>query len=231
MNKKLIVELHDVSPYYKNEFFEALKLIFEEGINKYCILLIPNYKNRYNIENDISFINLIKACKQEIILHGYKHLGKNSLKYLWATNGEGEFNKLNKNETFKRIIEGKEILKKLELETLYFVPPAWISNSSLEKILLKLGFKGIGYREEIKIFPDKKIFAPTITFSNRYLLSEISKWSSDILFRIFSKFSIIRYAIHMKDFHDNEKIKLWKKLIKKAKDRRFIYYDDIYSQS
>ncbi|AEH45463.1 deacetylase-like protein [Thermodesulfatator indicus DSM 15286] len=229
--KKIIIELHDVSPFYKNEFFEALKLIFEEEINKYCILLIPNYKNKYNIEQHVKFTNLIKACKQEIILHGYEHTGENSLKYFWATNGEGEFNKLNKKETFKRIIEGKKIFKKLELKTSYFVPPAWISNKFLESALIKHDFKGISYREKINFFSKKKIFTPTITFSNRYLLSEISKWSSEILFQLFSKFPTIRFAIHMRDFHDNEKVKLWKKLIKKAKNRRTLNYEELYGES
>ncbi|WP_022853512.1 DUF2334 domain-containing protein [Thermodesulfatator atlanticus] len=231
MEKKIIIELHDVSPFYKNELLNILRMLYEHGIKKFSILLTPNFKGRYRLDKDNSFKDLIKCSKQEIILHGLYHEGKFSLRHILATNREGEFADLSKEETRRRIVEGNKILKNCGIDTHFFVAPAWINNKYLEKILTEQKFKGIGNRWSIKIFNKKKIFSPIITLSNRNILSFLSKKSAKTLIKLYKNFETIRFAIHMQDANDSEKIILWKELIEQTEKRRLISYEDLTSES
>ncbi len=92
MEKSAIVELHDVSPYYYDEVAQAIELLAVCGIEKYSLLLVPNFWEEAPIYKHPSFVKAILSTGQELVLHGYNHKGKGirPMDLLW-TYGEGEF--------------------------------------------------------------------------------------------------------------------------------------------
>ncbi len=226
----MVIELHDVCPYYQKELLSILDMLYCCEVNKFSLLLIPNFKGTNRLDKYLDFVEFINRLDQEIIMHGCYHIGKKDIKYLLLTYGEGEFIGLDRFETFRRLDNGKEILNKVQIDVKYFVPPAWISNKFLEEELQRLNFSGVGYRWYLKDFNRFKIYSPVLTFSNRSVLSFLSKVTSSIFLKLFDIFSVIRLAIHMKDARDDEKITLWKKIIKMSNHRRMISYGELFSK-
>lgn len=231
--KRAIVEVHDVSPYYSGEFLRILSLLNTLNIEKFSLLLVPNFWNAYPLNSDLVLLKVLKGTLGEVILHGYTHQGKRfPWEWLW-TDGEGEFSRLSKEETEKRIREGQELLKAFGLESEFFVPPAWFGNPFLEKVLQERGFKGIGYRGGIKFFPKRGfLFAPVLTLSNRKVLSGMSVKLFSFGEKVLERFSLIRLAIHCADFRDREKVSLWEGALRKIRaKRRLITYGELFSAS
>jgi len=111
------------------------------------------------------------------------------------------------------------------------VPPAWIGNPWLEKVLSAFGFIGVAYRDVIKVLRnEREIPSPVLTFSNRVILSYLSIKTIPLLFNLTKKSSVIRLVLHTKDFRDRRKIILWKQILSAAKkQRRLISYEELLS--
>ncbi|MCS7279561.1 MAG: polysaccharide deacetylase family protein [Thermodesulfobacteriaceae bacterium] len=231
--KRVILELHDISPWYKKEFLQALNFLEELNLKKISLLVIPNLWNNYSLLEYQCFVNLLRDFGGEIILHGFTHLGKRKLVQMLWTDGEGEFEGLSLEETHKKVKKGKILLENLGFSSKYFVPPAWISNPYLEEVLWSLGFRGVAYRCKLKDLKEKKaFFSPVLTFSNRRWLSPLSIKLNSILKTLYHYKDCLRLAIHMADFRDFKKISLWKEIIFEIKNcRRFISYEELFSQS
>jgi predicted deacetylase len=78
-----IVEIHDVSPFYKQEVYQAVEFLQR--------LKIENYMEEYPLYKHKDFVGFSKALGQEIVLHGYSHKAKVKLSQILYTYGEGEF--------------------------------------------------------------------------------------------------------------------------------------------
>jgi len=228
----VIVELHDVSPFYHNETVQALELFNLCGIDKFSLLLVPNFWDCAPIHENQSFIKYIKSTKQEIVLHGYNHRGGSWRDFLW-TYREGEFSGISLEKTYKKIEKAKEIFKALDIESHAFVPPAWLGNPFLEDVLCAFGFKVVAYRGYIKDLETGRIYPSfALSMSNRPLLSPISKSFSLVLFNLFKRHKILRLAIHTRDLRDRIKVVLWSYMLNKIKKtRRLLSYGDIISKS
>ncbi|MFN7065492.1 MAG: DUF2334 domain-containing protein [Aquificaceae bacterium] len=228
-----LLELHDVSLYYRREFLIALELLEEAGMYKFSLLVVPNFWERAPLGEDGELLYLIKSLSAEIILHGYTHRGFRRLQDLLWTDGEGEFGGLDLHETYQRLYWALELMDYVGLSSQFFVPPAWVGNPYLEDVLYSLGFKGVAYRWYIKdLKKGDLIRSPALTFSNRYFLSWFSIKLLPGLERLYSSQSLIRLALHMRDFRDERKIRLWGEVLKRFKNsRRWVDYGEIFSQS
>ncbi len=234
MEKCAIVELHDVSPHYYDEIAQAIELLAVCGIEKYSLLLVPNFWDKAPIYKYTSFVKAIFSTGQELVLHGYNHKGKGiRLRDLLWTYGEGEFGGLTLSETYSRIEKALEMVSFLDMKFEVFVPPAWIGNRYLEDVLYSFEFKAVAYRKGIKHLDTGALYTcPVITFSNRPLLSQLSITFGPALFRLYQDSPILRLALHPRDFRDKRKIKLWRFLLAKTKKtRRLISYEELFSKS
>lgn len=229
--KRAILELHDVTPYFRREFFQTIDFLDKLKISKFSLLVIPDYWNRYPLEEHLYFVNFLKDLQEEILLHGYNHLGPKKISQVFWTDGEGEFSNLTYEETFERVNHAIRVFQQLGISTKIFVPPAWLGNPYLEDVLLKFDFVGVAYRDIIKSFRNnKKIFCPALSLSNRKFFSELSMKLSFILKKFYQSLDCIRLSIHMADFRDYKKIKLWKEILEEIKPkRRFINYEELFS--
>ncbi len=228
--KLAIVELHDVSPYYRVEFYKALELLEEVGLDRFSLLVVPYFWEYAPLGGDLSFLNLLKSLKVELVLHGYTHKGKKRLQDLLWTDGEGEFGGLDLTETYKRVQSGLELMEYFGLNTEFFVPPAWIGNPYLEDVLYSFGFRAVAYRWHIKdLHHNRVIDSPTLTFSNRNLLSWLSLMVVPNMEKLYKGHQVLRLALHMADFRDERKIELWKEILGKIKkERRLASYGELF---
>ena len=228
----VIVELHDVSPFYYEETAQAIELFNLCGIDKFSLLLVPNFWDSAPIHENKSFIEAIKSTKQEIVLHGYNHRGGGLRDLLW-TYKEGEFSGISFEETYEKIEKAKEVFEVLGIKSYAFVPPAWLGNPFLEEVLYAFEFKVVAYRGYIKDLERKKVYPSfALSMSNRPILSLLSKALSPILYRLFRKHRILRLALHTRDFRDKGKVALWRYVLSEVKKaRRLINYGDLLSKS
>lgn len=227
-----IVELHDVTPHYYDEIAQALDLLSVCGIQKYSLLVVPNFWNEAPLYKHPSFVKAILSTNQEIVLHGFNHRGGTLKDTLW-TFGEGEFSGLTLSETYERLKQAVEVLwEATGVKPYAFVPPAWIGNPHLEDVLYSMDFKVVAYRGHIKYLDTNTSYpSPVITFSNRPLLSFFSLALGPVFFRLFKNHKLLRLALHPRDFRDKKKVKLWRFLLSKVKRaRRLISYEEFLSE-
>lgn len=214
-----IVELHDVSPYYYEETARALELFNLCGIEKYSLLVVPNFYEKYPLYKSAGFVRSLLATGQEIVLHGYTHRGGSLRDFIW-TYREGEFSNLDLMETYNKLEKALEIMEVVGVKPEVFVPPAWLGNPHLEDLLYAFGFKAVAYRRGIRELERGEFFtSPVITFSNRPILSAMSLSFSLFMFRRYRKAELLRLALHTKDFRDKRKVKLWRFMLTKAKKK------------
>lgn len=230
--KFALLELHDVSPFYKREFLKTLELLKELKVEKFSLLVIPYFGEEHSLAEDKEILSIIKSLTAEIVLHGYTHKGPKRLRdFLW-TDGEGEFGGLDPYNTYQKVASGLKILEHIGLISEFFVPPAWIGNPYLEDVLCSLNFKGVVYRWHIKALEEKRcVKSPVLSFSNRSLFSFLSLKMMPVLEKLFRTQKVLRLALHMKDFRDERKIHHWKEIIQKIKKtRRWINYGELFSK-
>ncbi len=228
-----IVEVHDVSPYYYDEFCKCLELLSLTGISKFSLLVIPNFRDSYPIYRYPGFVNTLHYSKQEIIMHGYNHTSRFKLKEALYTYGEGEMGGLTLQEVYKKIESAIDIFQIAKLNTSFFVSPAWISNPFLEDVLSSFGFLGVGYRKYLKnIENNHTVPSRVITFSSRKVLSYLSTKVLLTVYKLIKDDPVLRLALHMKDFSSKKKIALWRLLLKEIKNsRRLVSYGELLGKS
>lgn len=227
-----LLELHDVSPFYRREFLKTVELLEDLDIHKFSLLVVPYFWEKYSLVEDRETLHLIKSLHAEIVLHGYTHKGTRRLQdFLW-TDGEGEFGGLDLYNTYQRISYALELMEYAGLSFEYFVPPAWIGNPYLEDVLYSFNFKGVAYRWYIKDLQGERfIKSPALSFSNRYLFSWLSLRMVPEFERLYKRQKILRLALHMKDFMDERKISLWREILQRIrKTRRWISYGELFSK-
>lgn len=86
-----IVEIHDVSLFYKQEVYQAVEFLQRLKIDKFSFLVIPNHMEEYTLYKHKDFVGFLKTPEQEIVLHGYSHKAKVKISQILYTYGEGEF--------------------------------------------------------------------------------------------------------------------------------------------
>lgn len=231
MTKKAILEIHDISPFFKTELQKLKSFLANFREERVTLLVIPNYRHEYPLEACSETKRLVEEVRGEIVLHGYSHFGKRKISQILLTWGEAEFSSLTLDQTLERIRKGKEILHLAGLRTNFFVPPAWVFNPYVEEAAKSLGFRGVAGRLNAKCLETgKKIFVPALALSTRKILAEGSLALLKLLRLLFSPLPYLRVAIHMREFRSAGRIKLWSRLCRVLKEkRRFICYEELLS--
>ncbi|MCS7307506.1 MAG: polysaccharide deacetylase family protein [Aquificaceae bacterium] len=227
-----LVEVHDVSPYYKSEFLDALELLEEVGCHRFSLLVVPYFWEKVSLGGDEEFLRLLKSTGAEILLHGYTHKGKRRFQDILWTDGEGEFGGIDLHETYQKVYAGLELMEYCGFKVDFFVPPAWIGNPYLEDVLYSLNIRGVAYRWHIKDLKGGKVIkSPALTFSSRHFLSWLSLKFLPELEKFYSGQEVIRLAIHMADFRDQRKVNLWKQIMTEIKSsRRWTNYGELFGE-
>lgn len=221
--KYLNVSIHDIT---------ASKLVLVEGlveflkslkIEKISLLIVPKH---HDVESVSEIIDRIKPLteKNEIVLHGYTHLGKRFSKLSYKnifTDNEGEF--VSFEDTEERIIKGIEVLKENGLMPEGFIPPAWLMRKDDFKVLKKFGFRFTTDRRYVyDLQTGKKYFSPVITFSSRRFIEGLSLSYVFISKKFIKNFSLLRIALHPNDINSSRKTNLIGEIIRTNRQRKVV---------
>jgi predicted deacetylase len=245
MSKKILVSLHDVTPFHLPRLQKAEQILTQWGVPKTNYLFIPDY-HRKNQQLDKIVLSTFKqwtgenrAFAVQWLLHGYYHLETSNrthelsnklslpigkrLKGKFFTANEGEFLTLSPPGIRTRIREGKTAFTGFfHCSPGVFVAPAWLFNQHLFPILKAHRFRITEDHSFIYLLhKDKKISAPVITWATRTPLRKfISQIGCPILNRWWSGRNLVRIALHPFDFDFPATIKSIEKVIKDALNRR-----------
>ena len=233
MSKKILVSLHDVTPFHLLRLQKAEKILTQWGVPKISYLFIPDY-HRKNQQLDKVILSTFKqwtgekrAFAVQWLLHGYyhleisKHAHETSKKTL--TTQEGEFLTLSPPEIHARIREGRTAYTGFfSCFPDVFVAPAWLFNKHLFPILKDHQFRVTEDHSFIYLLQkNKKISAPVITWATRTPLRKfISQIGCPILNRWWSGRDLVRIALHPFDFDHPATINSIEKVIKDALNKR-----------
>ncbi|GEM_PF-677125 len=157
MCKNLVVSLHDVSPFFHEELSEIVGRLYDVGIDKMNLLVVPdwglNYDSVYDLRNNPFFVDWLHKMgeKCEIVQHGCHHKKPVADKYKnlfdWVVGeqvavGMSEFQLPGYQETLDLIGRGQEILmhKDVDIKARGMVPPWWQVNPASERAIRDSGF-------------------------------------------------------------------------------------------
>jgi predicted deacetylase len=211
---KLLVSLHDVTPFHLPRLRRAEALCRSIGIRKLAYLFIPHYHGRYPSDEYPDFIAWCREPRTfevEWHLHGFHHLEpasvsrgpgrswSDAVKRRLLTDGEGEFLALDLLAQRSRLTAGRAVFRRcLGREPKTFVAPAWLFNAALPPLLRELGFR---YTEDhgrvFALQTGESLRSPVITWATRTAVRKAgSLLASPLLTRLWQEEPVLRVAIH-----------------------------------
>ena len=132
---KLLVAIHDVTPAYAEEV-RTLHLMCAARKITPALLVVPNWHGRWPLDRHPEFVDWVKARARDgadILLHGERHDEAGIRRRItdevraWGrTAREAEFLTLDARHARERIHRGLEVLDRVGLRAIGFVPPAWL---------------------------------------------------------------------------------------------------------
>lgn len=132
----LHVSLHDVTPRFADEMRRALDLAAAFGL-KPALLVVPDHHDAWHLEDHPAFVDELRALARrghEIYLHGLTHRAETNdatsaasrfFRQKVVSAGEAEFASIDRTEGARRLEQGLDRLRALELPVSGFVAPAW----------------------------------------------------------------------------------------------------------
>lgn len=196
---KVVVSIHDVSPYFNREIEIILKEL--EGVKK-SLLVTPLWNESNALNKD--FISMIAG--EELVLHGLTHrtykkdyTGK---LLLMSTRSFKEFYQLSEKETRHKIVTAMELFQdSFHKSPAGFIPPMWYHNQYTIEVLKELGF---GYTESGRAFINLqtgekiKSIPMCFDFGRNHLLNYISVYGWKYFFKHLKQ-PLLRLSIHPAD--------------------------------
>lgn len=147
----LLVGVHDVTPAHEERLESVYRLLERFGVKRYALFVVPDWHGEWPIEEHPAFAERIRGLAAqgcEIVLHGYRHdeagFGRTPGQRLraWGRTGrEAEFLVLPPVTAARRLRDGLDVMRRLGLDPVGFVPPAWLAPSGLADRLRELGLR------------------------------------------------------------------------------------------
>jgi predicted deacetylase len=242
MNKKVLISLHDVTPYHLTRILKAEQSMKQWGVEKISFCFVPEYHKLHRKNNKQLFTDFYQWILEkknydiEWILHGYYHLeDKNSdvgqrfsiLNRIWKntfhTANEAEFLHLTSGEINERLQRGKEaFLKNFHRNPDVFVSPAWLFDKRLITCLQSNHFEITEDHSGIYLLKQNRfISAPVITWATRtFLLQRLSRIGCPLLNRLWFYKDLIRIAVHPYDFDFPSTVNSIRKVLTRVLEKR-----------
>lgn len=220
--RKLVVSLHDATPFHLNRMRKAESVFRDLGLAKLTYLYVPEYHGGYPSAADPGFVAFCRADRPFAVdwhLHGYRHLedaapaaggAGDFLKRRLLTAGEGEFLALDAEAQKRKLKAGRESFRAcLGREPVGFVAPAWLFNADLAPALKGLGFRFTeDQRRMYRVDTGARLESPVITWATRTFLRKYgSLVVCPLLARLWSDAQVLRVAMHPFDFDHPETVR------------------------
>lgn len=228
---RLLISLHDVTPFHFARLLKAEALFQEMGLQKLTYLFIPNYHGRFASAESPEFVAWCRRPRSfdvEWQLHGDHHLedsaSANGQTMSWTnqwrrrllTAGEGEFLALDAEVQRAKLTSGRAAFRQcLDYEPSGFVAPAWLFNSRLFAILEEMGFRCTEDRHRIfELREGRSVRSPVITWATRTaLLKYGSIVMAPVLGQLWKTAEVLRIAIHPFDMDHDQTVSSIRRLL------------------
>lgn len=232
---KLVVSLHDATPFHLDRMRKAETVFRELGLAKLTYLFVPEYHGGYPAAADAAFGEWCRAPRPFAVdwhLHGYHHLedaapaaggARDFLKRRLLTAGEGEFLALDASAQKRKLEAGRESFRAcLGADPVGFVAPAWLFNADLAPVLKGLGFRFTeDQRRMYRVDTGARLDSPVITWATR---TWARKYGSlvvcPLLLRLWSRTPVLRIAMHPFDFDHPETVASIRGVLRRAMQGR-----------
>lgn len=219
--RKLVVSLHDATPFHLDRMRKAEAVFRELGLAKLTYLFVPEYHGGHPAAGDAAFAAWCRAERPFAVdwhLHGYRHLEDAApaaggtgdfLKRRLLTAGEGEFLALDPGAQGRKLDAGKAAFRSvLGSDPIGFVAPAWLFNAHLAPALKARGFRYTeDQRRMYRVDTGARLDSPVITWATRTL---VRKYGSlvvcPLLARLWAAVPVLRVAMHPFDFDHPETV-------------------------
>jgi uncharacterized protein len=224
-SRKLLVSLHDATPFHLERMRKAEAVFRELGLAKITYLFVPEYHGGYLAAGDAAFTAFCRQARPFAVdwhLHGLQHLETDetagaiaagglaaALKRKFMTAGEGEFLALDAAAQRRKLAAGKAAFHAcLGVDPLGFVAPAWLFNAALPGLLREMGFRYTeDHRRLYRVDSGADMASPVITWATRTWLRKYgSLLVCPALARLWSRTPVLRVAMHPFDFDHPETV-------------------------
>jgi uncharacterized protein len=244
--RKLVISLHDATPFHLERMRKAEEVFRESGVEKITYLFVPEYHGGYPSAGHPGFTEWCRTPRPFGVdwhLHGYHHLESpvplgagldgrgDAFKRRFMTAGEGEFLALDSQSQRRKLADGIDSFRRcLRSDPTGFVAPAWLFNSALPPLLKEMGFRYTeDHRRIYRVDTGSRLESPVITWATRTFLR---KYGSLIvcpaLARLWSNAPVLRVAMHPFDFdHASTTANIKAVLRKVMKGREQVFSGDL----
>jgi len=193
-----VVTIHDACPTFSTNLFNATNELEKLDI-KYNIALVPFFNEKQDLPRFPEFVDKIKSCKAEIVLHGLYHENKSGK--------IDDFHTRSRAVTEEEIRAGLEIFQEIGINPNVFVPPCWKLNLNSIEVLEKLRFKLSELQEKYVLLSprrSKKISVTKVLNWDSYGIPakntiNIARNRRHFKLLIQNKVNLIRIALHPRD--------------------------------
>ncbi|MBK8248613.1 MAG: polysaccharide deacetylase family protein [Gemmatimonadetes bacterium] len=207
---KLLVSIHDVAPPNLAEVAELWALCSSVGVQP-ALLVVPNWHGAHPLGEHAETVRWVRARQRDgatVLLHGQRHdevgLRRSVVDHLAAvgrTAREGEFLTLGTAAARQRISSGVTALRRLGLDPVGFVPPAWLARPAHRRAVRE---SGLALTEDTGaiwlVRRGVRLSSLVIRWSGRAAWrARMSDWLADR--RASSRVPLLRVALHPSDLH------------------------------
>ena len=216
MTKKLLVSLHDVTPFHAEKISVITEFLQSKiGAGNFAMLVVPDFHGMARIDSDPEFTRKLRQWVDagcELFLHGYYHLDRcnidrmqNSFRGRHMTDGEGEFLSIDVQTAMQLLCEGRKMVEDVTGKPVTgFIAPAWLYGDDALEAIQKAGF--FLAEDHFRIWNPQggKVYArgPVISYATRSRLRLLSSLAfSRLAVPILPVQKIARLAIHPNDWH------------------------------
>jgi len=151
-SRRLDISVHDASPAVEEVLREIDSFLRKVGAFPYSLLVIPSLRGEWPLEDHPGFCDWLRDLSRSgvrMVLHGLHHCGggecrgpSSAVRRLLFTRGEGEFLCMTREESARRMAEGRRILAGvLGRPVTAFVAPAWLYSRGSMAALKDMGFR------------------------------------------------------------------------------------------
>lgn len=207
----LLVSIHDVTPALAPRVEALWSLCGQHGVTP-ALLVVPNWHGEWPLERHPEFVRWVRARADEgaeIFLHGERH-DEVGLPRTWRdswtafnkTAREGEFLTLETGPASERIGRGLDLFRRLHLEPIGFVPPAWLARESIYDVVGDAGLSVAEDDTSITTLRPKRarVASPVVRWSGRTpTRARGSAVVADLRWKLQRRAPVVRIAFHPSD--------------------------------
>ncbi|MFH1590474.1 MAG: DUF2334 domain-containing protein [archaeon] len=202
-SRRLLISIHDVTPKYAAETEQLIRLLQDRGINRFSLLVTPDWLGKWPLKKSPAFLKLLQSCEKkgaELVLHGLDHQEPRSV---LASPSEKRRRLKNALDLFVDAFGHPPV---------GYVPPVWMMDTVMGRLLRESGmqytenhwgfycFDGRTYRG----FPiGMESASNEALFPYDRLSPLFSRWFSKFYARLkWNRPGVVRYALHPREIHN-----------------------------